>query len=146
MPGSGRTPSGSAIAAPTSARSVIGARSIHHAPSGNRSNCSSGHLEGEPRLAAPSRAAEGHEPGLPEDRAQLGQLAIAAYEARKLRRQIAGEIGAGQRERLLEASRVPELMGAKVDEGQSRRQAVDDEVVNGARNDDLALARDRSQG
>jgi hypothetical protein len=45
-------------------------------------------LQRQPRLAGPARSGQRQEPGGPEQLARLGQLRLAADEARQLRRQV----------------------------------------------------------
>ena len=89
MPGSGRTPSASAIAAPTSASSATGASSTHQTPSGNQSSSLGRGLQREPRLAAPAGARHRQQPRRGQRTAQRRQLGPATDEARQRHRQVA---------------------------------------------------------
>ena len=115
-------------------------------------------LEPEPGLARPARAGERDQAGGGDQPAYLGQLGVAADEARHLGRQVVQQFRVVKRrqrredgrqavgvdlEDLLGAAEVLQPVQAEVPDTGARRQRVREQGGRGGREHDLAPVRDR---
>ena len=114
-----------------------------------------GDLHRQPRLTDTARAGQGHQPVFGQELAHVVDLRGATDETRQLhrksvrcnvigpckRRELDPQVGMAQLRHAFGAGQIAEPMGAQVGQPDVGRELIDDQIVRGARQHDLAAVR-----